>query len=236
MKKNYLKIITFVLFCWATVTTNAQCNHNWTIGLKGGYNWTNLSHSNTGRIDETFSPLGNAEIGLQARYQLTDWMAIRADFNFMSRSYRMDRNLNYLDPVFTKYKNNYLMLPLMADFSFGGRQLRGHAYCGGFGGYWTKAHIQGVTYWMTDYYVYFNNFDENREFNNEDQRLIAGAVGGLGLSYDFSKPEEDTGGFVISLDALYYYDLVSHHKGYAHLSNPRYLNSLSISLGLAYRF
>ena len=87
---------------------------------------------------------------------------------------------------------------------------------------------------MTDYYVYFDDFKEVREFNNEDQRLIAGAVGGLGLSYAIfgsNKP-----GPVISLDALYYYDLVSHHKGYAHLSDPCYLNTLSITLGMAFSF
>ncbi len=97
-----------------------------------------------------------------------------------------------------------------------------------------NAWMQGKTYWMTDYYVYFNDFNEKREFNSEDQRLIAGAVGGLGLSYAFvSLPESY---LVISVDALYYYDLVSHHKGYAHLSDPRYLNTLSLTLGLAYSF
>ena len=122
----------------------------------------------------------------------------------------------------------------MADFSFGGDQLRGHAYCGGFGGYWTRAHVQGKTYWMTDYYVYFNNFNENRAFNSEDQRLIAGAVGGFGLSYDILDTEDS--GPVINLDVLYYYDLVSHHKDYAQLKDPRYLNTLSITLGIAYKF
>ena len=70
------------------------------------------------------------------------------------------------------------MLPMMADFSFGGRKLRGHAYAGGFGSYWMEAWMEGKTYWMTDYYVYFDDFSEKREFNREDQRFIAGAVGG----------------------------------------------------------
>ena len=234
MKKDYLKIITLILLCWMTVGANAQGNLHWTIGVKGGCNWTSISMSNLGRIDETYSSLINVNGGLQASYQLTDWLAVRADLSYMSRAYRMDRNLNYLDPVFTEHRNDYLMLPLMADFSFGGDQLRGHAYCGGFGGYWTRAHVQGTTYWMTDYYVYFNDFNENRTFNSEDQRLIAGAVGGFGLSYDILDAEE--AGPVISLDVLYYHDLVSHHKDYVHLSDPRYLNTLSITLGIAYKF
>ena len=87
---------------------------------------------------------------------------------------------------------------------------------------------------MTDYYVYFDDFKEKREFNSEDQRLIAGAVGGLGLSYALFGTNETE--MSISLDALYYYDFVSHHKGYAHLNDPRYLNTLSLTLGILYSF
>lgn len=234
MKNTIIKAIVLVLMCWTAVEANAQWNPKWTIGVKGGLNWTNISRSNMGRIDETYSPLGSSEYNFFAKYAFTDWLAIRADFGAMTRSYRMDRNLHYLDPVYTRYSNDYLMLPLMADFSFGGEKLRGHAYAGGFGTYWVSARVEGKTYWMTDYYVYFNDFKERREFNSEDQRFIAGAVGGLGLSYVFlSIPEMD---MAINLDALYYYDVVSHHKGYAHLSDPRYLNSLSITLGLAWIF
>ena len=234
MNKNYFKLIAVILLCWTAVAANAQVNPKWTIGVKGGYNWTNIDRSNMGRIDETYSPRGGADVGIQAKYAFTDWFAIRADLSYMKRSYRMDRNLHYLDPVYTKYSNEYLMLPLMADFSFGGKKLRGHAYCGGYGAYWAFAEREGKTYWMTDYYVYFEDFDEQRAFNSEDQRLIAGAVGGLGLSYSYLGivGKRD----VISLDALSYYDLVSHHKGYVHPSDPRYLNTLSITLGLAFSF
>lgn len=209
-------------------------NAKWSIGIKMGPNWTSISQSNSGRIDETFSPLMGIDAGLQAKYAFTDWLAVRADLTIMSRSYRMDRNLHYLDPVYTKYSNDYLMLPLMADFSFGGKKLQGHAYAGGFGSFWMKARMEGKTYWMTDYYVYFEDFKEQRAFNSEDQRLVAGAVGGLGLSYAIFGANQASP--VISLDVLYYYDLVSHHKGYPHLSDPRYLNTLSITLGLSASF
>ena len=253
MKNNFIKAIVLVLFCWTAVEANAQVdskdnvniekgslpiqpdfNAKWSIGMKIGPNWTSISQSNFGRIDETFSPLLSMDAGIQARYAFTDWLAIRADLSFMCRDYRMDRNLNYLDPVFTKNKNAFITLPIMADFSFGGKKLQGHAYCGCYGAFWAFADKEGKTYWMTDYYVYFEDFKGKREFNNEDQRLIAGAVGGLGLSYVFANLLESE--LVISVDALYYYDLVSHHKGYAHLSDPRYLNTLSLTLGLAYSF
>lgn len=249
MKKNYLKLIAVILLCWIAVGAQAQTvsenigkdakplqpdfNAKWSIGIKMGPNWTSISQSNLGRIDETYSSLLGLDPGIQVRYALTDWLAVRADLSFMTRSYRMDRNLHYLDPVYTKYKNTFITLPIMADFSFGGKRLQGHAYCGGYGAYWAFAEREGKTYWMTDYYVYFDDFNEQRKFNSEDQRLIGGAVGGLGLSYSFTGLSKKD---VISLDVLYYYDLVSHHKGYAHLSDPRYLNTLSITLGISCSF
>ena len=51
MNKNYFKLIAVILLCWTAVAANAQVNPKWTIGVKGGYNWTNIDRSNMGRID-----------------------------------------------------------------------------------------------------------------------------------------------------------------------------------------
>jgi len=214
----------------------AQEKPRWTIGVKGGWGYTSMDRSNMGRVDEANSPLSGYDVGLQARYSLLDWLAIRADLDFMSRSYQIDRNLHHIDRVYTKYSNDYLVLPVMADFSFGGKRLRGHAYGGVYGAFWMKARTEGTTFWMTDYYIYFDDFNESRPFNSEDRRLTAGGVGGLGVSYAFPNVWKKMGGPVITLDALYYYDFVSHHKGYSHLSDPRYLSTLSITLGVAFCF
>ncbi len=208
----------------------AEAHAQWSLGVKGGWNSTSETRSSGGRIDESYSSLDGYDAGITAKCELTDWMGIRADLDLMQRSHRMDRNLHYIDPVYTEYRNTYLMLPVMADFSFGGERLRGHLLCGGFAGYWLKADVKGTTYWMTDYYVYFNDFDEAHAFTSEDQRLTAGLVGGVGLSYDLAQS------WRIALDALYYYDLVSNHKDYPHLADPRYLNTLSCTLGVSYLF
>ena len=236
MKTSYLSIITFILLSWTMTEATAQEKNRWTIGMKGGWSYTSIDRSNMGRVDETYSPLSGSCAGIQARYSFLDWLAIRADLDFMSRSYKMDRNLHHIDRVYTKYSNDYLTLPVMADFSFGGKRLRGHAYGGVYGAFWMKARTEGTTFWMTDYYIYFDDFNESRPFNSEDRRLTAGGVGGLGVSYAFPNVWKKMGGPVITLDALYYYDFVSHHKGYSHLSDPRYLSTLSITLGVAFCF
>ncbi len=214
------------LFCMAALTASAQ----WSLGIKGGWDYTSITRSDVGRIDETYSPLSGYDAGIQARYGFTDWFALRADLSVMRRSHRMDRHLDYLDSLYTEHHNLYLMLPVLADFSFGGEHFRGHAMLGGYVGYWLQDRIKGKTYWMTDYCMYYNPFDEKRPFTQEDRRFNAGLVGGLGLSYRFTEH------WSLNLDALYYYDLVSHRRSSPHLRDPRYLSTLSVTFGASYIF
>lgn len=201
----------------------------WAIGLRGGWTSTTISRYDGGRMDEAYSALGGFEAGIQGRYTVNPWLDLRANLSFMQRNHRMDRNLNYLDPVYTKHRNDYLVLPVMADFSFGGEVVRGHLLAGGYAGYWLNDHRKGTTYWMTDYYVYFEDFEDTREFTDEDQRLTAGVVFGAGLSYSIDSRWE------LGLDALYYYDLTSHHRGYDNVADPRYLNTLSLTFNIHYK-
>ena len=199
----------------------------WAVGLRGGWTSTTISRYDGGRMDESYSALSGKEVGLQGRYSVNDWFAVRANLSLMQRSHRMDRNLNYLDPVYTEHINSYLTLPVMADFSFGGSRLRGHLLAGCYAGYWLSERRRGTTYWMTDYYVYFEPFDEMREMTVEDQRLNVGAAFGAALSYAFGKWE-------LGVDAIYYYDITSHHKDTPHLADPRYLNTLALTLNINY--
>ena len=226
------RIATYILLLLCTLGAQAQNDtpvpSPWSVGLHGGWTSTTLSRYNASRIDEAYSALGGFEVGLQGAYAFNEWFSLRADLSFMQRSHRMDRNLNYLDPVYTEHTNAYLMLPVLADFSFGGQRLRGHLLAGAYADYWLSDRRKGVTYWMTDYYVYFEPFDEERTFTDEDVRLNAGLAFGAALSYPLGDKLE------LGLDAIYYYDLVSHHRGNNQLSDPRYLNTLSINFNISY--
>ena len=226
MKRHFIKLVLAVAL---TVGQWSTANAQWAVGLRGGWTSTTISRYDASRIDEAYSALGGFEAGVQGRYTVNPWLAVRANLSFMQRNHRMDRNLDYLDPVYTEHTNSYLMLPVVADFSFGGERLRGHMLAGAYGGYWLSDHRRGKTYWMTDYYVYFEDFDEQRELTDEDIRLTAGAVLGAGLTYAVGERWE------VSLDALYYYDLTSHHRGYYQLADPRYLNTLALTFNINYK-
>lgn len=206
-------------------TASAQ----WQIGAKTGADVTTITRSQAGRVDEEYSSQSGYDFGISGRYQFNDWFAVRADLELLQRNHRMDRNLNYLEPVYTKHTNTYLQLPVMADFSFGGKKLRGHLYAGGYVGSWLTVKTSGVSYWMTDFNINFTDFDESYNFTDEDRRFNAGLTGGVGISYDINKK------WRIEADAIYDYDLVSHHKSTI-VKDPRYLNTLAFTLGCYYSF
>ncbi|MBR4198943.1 MAG: PorT family protein [Bacteroidales bacterium] len=226
MKQTLFQVVLLSLMVLAAGAVSAQ----WAVGVRGGWTSTTITRSNAGRIDETYSAQNGLEFGVMGRYAFNPWLAVRANLSFMQRSHRMDRNLNYIDPVYTVYSNSYLMLPVEADFSFGGQRLRGHLLAGGYGGYWLARRSSGTTYWMTDYYVYFDDFYWEHGFSDSDIRFCAGLVAGAALSYSIDLHWQ------LSLDALYYYDLTSHHRGYEHLADPRYLNTIALNLSVLYNF
>ena len=226
MKQALVRVVLLSLMVLATVEVSAQ----WAVGVRGGWTSTTITRSNANRIDETYSAQNGLEFGVMGRYAFNPWLAVRANISFMQRSHRMDRNLNYIDPVYTVYRNSYLMLPVEADFSFGGQRLRGHLLAGGYGGYWLARRSSGTTYWMTDYYVYFDDFYWEHGFSDSDIRFCAGLVAGAALSYSIDLHWQ------LSLDAHYYYDLTSHHRGYEHLADPRYLNTSALKLSVLYNF
>ena len=219
------RILLLLTLCFLQSIAMAQ----WAVGVHGGVNSTSISRSHADRIDETYGDLLGYDFGINGKYAINNWLAIRADLSLMQRNHRLQRHLNYISPVYTDHLNTYVSLPVMADFSFGGQKLRGHLLLGGFCGYWISQRVKGITYGMTDYAVFFNDFDEQRLFTREDRRFNAGLTIGVALSYSLNEYID------FNLDALLYYDLVSHHIGYANLQDYRYLNTCSVTFGISYK-
>ena len=211
------------------VATGDRVSAQWSFGLRGGLTNTTITRYDAGRMDERYSAQTGFEGGVSARYALNHWFALRADVSLMGRSHRMDRELNYLDKVYTRHLNQYLMVPVVADFSFGGEVVRGHLLAGGYAGYWLQERREGTTYWMTDYYVYFEDFSEVRAFDENDARWCGGITAGVGITATIGQHWE------AGADVMYYYDLSSHHRGYKQLQDPRYLNTLALTISINYK-
>lgn len=219
---NKTKLLILLFFIALATNVNAQFG----IGLKGGLDFNSVTRSNSGRIDETYHAKNGADYGIILSYQINEWFALRANVEMLSRSHTMKRNLNAVKGLYTDYKNQYLTVPVMADFTFGGARVRGHFMMGGYVSYWMMANVSGNTF---DLYNKIRPFDEKMEFNEYHNRFVAGLVAGPGLSVALTEK------ISLELDALLYYDMVSYMKVSKVSPDPRYNNTASLTLGVIYK-
>ena len=205
------------------LTANAQ----WRVGVTAGADYN--VHSMDLQYMDDFRMQGRwgATVGVTGQYDFTNWLGVRADLNWMQKNYRQYRT--NLSEVHYKYRNNYLQLPVMASFSFGGEKLRGFCNVGVYGGYWLNSHRKGEDFHNVSDYTY--TFSEKVEFDKDrDQRWDCGFVGGLGLEYRFAKR------WGAQVEARYYYSTTSFRKEQPHFKDKRYHSTLGLQAGVMYFF
>ena len=150
--------------------------------------------------------------GISGQYSFNKWLGVRADLIFAQKNYKMSRT--DLKDVDYNYLNNYLLLPVMASFSFGGDDfpLRGFANLGYYGGLWLE-------------------FAGPVAFNQErDNRLDMGLVGGVGMELRCNKH------LGVQIEARCYYSLTSQVKEYMKVKDYRYDTTIGLQAGVYYIF
>lgn len=199
----------------------------WRVGVNGGATYNHSTISKHYMTDYQWKDRWGVTLGVMGQYDVNDWLGVRAELDWTQKNYRLTRQiLSYLD---YKYVNNYLQLPVMASFSFGGKQLRGFCNAGVYGGYWLTSGREGTDFNNSSEKVY--EFSEDIKFNSErDQRFDFGFVGGIGLEYRFCQR------WAAQVEMRYYYSTVSTQKDYMRLSDPRYNSTLGVQAGLWYSF
>lgn len=199
----------------------------WRVGVNGGATYNHSTISKHYMTDYQWKDRWGVTLGVMGQYDVNDWLGVRAELDWTQKNYRLTRQiLSILD---YKYVNNYLQLPVMASFSFGGKQLRGFCNAGVYGGYWLTSGREGTDFNNSSEKVY--EFSEDIKFNSErDQRFDFGFVGGIGLEYRFCQR------WAAQVEMRYYYSTVSTQKDYMRLSDPRYNSTLGVQAGLWYSF
>ena len=202
----------------------------WRAGTYLGASFNMFSMDLQYMTDYKLDGLPGAAMGVTGQYDLSDWLALRADLNLVQKNYRQHRVA--LSSVDYWYRNTYLQLPVMASFSFGGRQLRGFCNLGVYGGVWLDSRREG-----TDY-NYFSravsphiSFNERLPFNQErDCRWDFGFLGGLGAEYRF------VWNWAARAEVNCYYSVVSTTKQYMRVKDYRYNTTAALQLGAVYSF
>ena len=199
----------------------------WRVGVNGGATYNHSTISKHYMTDYQWKDRWGVTLGVMGQYDVNDWLGVRAELDWTQKNYRLTRQI--LSNLDYKYVNNYLQLPVMASFSFGGKQLRGFCNAGVYGGYWLTSGREGTDFNNSSEKVY--EFSEDIKFNSErDQRFDFGFVGGIGLEYRFCQR------WAAQVEMRYYYSTVSTQKDYMRLSYPRYNSTLGVQAGLWYSF
>lgn len=199
----------------------------WRVGVNGGATYNHSTISKHYMTDYQWKDRWGVTLGVMGQYDVNDWLGVRAELDWTQKNYRLTRQI--LSNLDYKYVNNYLQLPVMASFSFGGKQLRGFCNAGVYGGYWLTSGREGTDFNNSSEKAY--EFSEDIKFNSErDQRFDFGFVGGIGLEYRFCQR------WAAQVEMRYYYSTVSTQKDYMRLSDPRYNSTLGVQAGLWYSF
>ena len=115
MKKIVMALVAFLM------VTTAQAQ--WRVGVTGGTDYNVYRMDQQYMTDYKVDGRWGITMGVTGQYNVNDWLGVRADLNLTQKNYRHSRVV-YSD-VDYKFTNNYLQLPVMASFSFGGERLRG---------------------------------------------------------------------------------------------------------------
>lgn len=199
----------------------------WRVGVNGGATYNHSTISKHYMTDYQWKDRWGVTLGVMGQYDVNDWLGVRAELDWTQKNYRLTRQI--FSDLDYKYVNNYLQLPVMASFSFGGKQLRGFCNAGVYGGYWLTSGREGTDFNNSSEKVY--EFSEDIKFNSErDQRFDFGFVGGIGVEYRFCQR------WAAQVEMRYYYSTVSTQKDYMRLSDPRYNSTLGVQAGLWYSF
>ena len=219
--KNKVFLLGAMLLMLTTVA-HAQWRVGATIGTSANHYRMDRQYMSDYHINDRWG----LTMGVTGQYDFTEWLGVRADFNWTQKNHRVLRDRIPMD---YKYVNNYLQLPVMASFSFGGQKLRGFCNLGVYGGYWLSSNYSGVDYnsFVGAPYDVKGHVDFN---SDRDQRWDCGFVGGLGVEYRFARH------WGAQVEARYYYSTTSVQKQYMRVKDYRYNSTLALQAGVSYFF
>lgn len=223
------RIITIFAAAITLFSMPTALRAQWRVGANAGAAFNLYSINKQFMTDYRYDGVWGVTMGVVSQYNFSEWLGVRAGLNITQRNYRHTRNV-YAERLDCLYRNDYLLLPFTANFSFGGRSLRGFLDLGVYGGYWLSGNRSGKEY--ASFGETPQSFSEPIAFMAEkDQRWDFGYAGGIGLEWRFAPH------WAVQAEAFGYYSVVSTVKQYmAQVKDYRYNTTLGLQAGVIYLF
>jgi hypothetical protein len=202
----------------------------WHIGIAGGYTNNELFTAAPGRYYTEYENGHGFLIGLPYRYQVNRWFAFQGEVQYIQKNYTWQRTGPF-DKAYTTVTNSFVDFPLMAHFSFGGKDISAFANVGVYGGFWAASSRKGTLQEgfsedtsNPNYY----DFDESVEFNQQrDARFDGGLLAGLGVQYAIRS-------CTFFAEGRYYHGLTDLQQNYGYFMVPRKNNTFAIHMGVLF--
>ncbi len=188
-------IIIFLSSCFFCFNAFSQLS----VGIEGGYNINYLTTNNANRSFTNYGSMNGFNISIPLQYKIADWFAIATAPALVQKNYNQQRSA-FFAGVYQNNYNNYIDLPLMGHFMFGGQRLKGFLNVGMYAGYWVSGQVKGVmpnilnitadNNSSNSVYDYENPYSYNEKYTfntTKDNRWEAGWIGGLGISYKITR-------------------------------------------------
>jgi opacity protein-like surface antigen len=226
---NRIKLLVLIGILMTVGDAMAQ----WRVGATIGAVNNRLSIDTQYQYDWRYDSRWGVQAGISGQYDVNDWFGIRADLAFQQRGYTQRRTEKYASPNKGHYRDNYLTLPVMASFSFGGEKLRGFLNAGVYGGYWLSSLVKGVSSdpdRVADG-LPPDKFEEIVDLSGVPyQRWDFGGIAGVGVEYRLCSH------WAAQIEARYYYSVISKKKQYQATKDYQYNNPVSLTVGVYYSF
>ncbi|MBD2756574.1 porin family protein [Spirosoma validum] len=234
--KNYSILSCFLALSLSVFSAFAQLS----VGVQGGYVKNYLNTSTGYLVSTQYAPATGFSIGIPIRYSVNKWLAFQVEPQLIQKNYRLNRT-GSLDGLYQTTTNQYLQLPIMGHFSFGGARLKGFMNLGGYAGYWATSTNQGALFAFSpqledetdesdalpDYLL--QKFNESYTFDGrKDRRLEIGLLAGTGIGYQ-------AGRYNFFVEGRYYYALSDQQKNYMINQIPRYNQTYALQVGCLYQ-
>ncbi|HJW29611.1 MAG TPA: outer membrane beta-barrel protein, partial [Saprospiraceae bacterium] len=146
-------MLSFLLMMCGLITLHAQSKDRWSIGPRGGVNFSNITN-----VDESQSVTG-VVLGLTSTYSLSENSGLTFDALYSVEGFKAP---------FTEYHLRYLQFPILFDYFFGhlGDRFRPKVYVGITPGFYLGGTL--------------NDLDTNDPYFH---KFLMAATGGLGFNY-----------------------------------------------------
>jgi Outer membrane protein beta-barrel domain len=227
--------ITISIFCFGLPARSQLM-----IGLQAGPDVNSLKTNIVNIPVAKCVSVTGVQAGLLLQYKVNSFLAVGIEPSFQEKGYKLEWT-GYFSGIYQTNLNDYLSLPLTADFSFVIGKFRLTVPFGGYAAYWSGGRVKGnmpnildptpqttnnnnyLTYNTPYSYDVAYSFDQTR-----DDRVELGWVAGARAAYDYRA-------WQFFLGAEYYQSVTDEQKAYETGEIPRYNRTFQISAGFLRR-